>query len=96
MVTPPGDVSAIDHRAMIAYCRAMRGPRFLPIDMRRGMGRAVTALSVSLATLGRQAGHCADGRQDRPGELLGPAFEVKWTTPGVAGILEEVADKEPS
>jgi hypothetical protein len=25
MVTPPGDVSAIDHRAMIAYCQAMRG-----------------------------------------------------------------------
>jgi len=24
------------------------------------------------------------------------AFEVKWTTTGVAGILEEVADKEPS
>jgi hypothetical protein len=25
-----------------------------------------------------------------------PAFEVKWTTTGVAGILEEVADKELS
>jgi hypothetical protein len=55
--------------------------------------------AVSASLLGHQAGHCADGRQDRPGELLGPAFaafEVKWTIPGVAGILEEVADKEPS
>jgi hypothetical protein len=51
---------------------------------------------VSVSLLGRQAGHCADGRQDRPGELLGPAFEVKWATSGVADILEEVADKEPS
>ena len=51
---------------------------------------------VSVSLLGRQAGHCADGRQDRPGELLGPAFEVNWTTPGVAVILEEGADKEPS
>jgi hypothetical protein len=25
-----------------------------------------------------------------------PAFEVKWTTSGVPGILEEVAGKEPS
>ena len=25
-----------------------------------------------------------------------PAFEVRWTTSGDAGILEEVADKEPS
>jgi hypothetical protein len=49
-----------------------------------------------LICLARQAGHCPDGRQYRPDELLGPAFEVKWTTPGVAGILEEFADKEPS
>jgi hypothetical protein len=66
---------------------------------RRADGQAVTAQELRfqccLMFSPRQAGHCADGRQDRPGELLGPAFEVKWT-PGVAGILEEVADKEPS
>ena len=28
--------------------------------------------------------------------LLRPAFEAKWTTPGVAGILEEIAGREPS
>lgn len=38
----------------------------------------------------------ADGVAGPSRQTAWPAFEAKWTTSGVAGILEDVADKEPS
>ena len=66
-------------------------------DLRNGrvferIGYRSMFASVSASLLGRQAGRRA---RAVPASCL-TGLEVKWTTSGVPGTLEEVADKEPS